>query len=79
MKSYVYVKLNVVVYLLDIETCSSIGEVDFQLSPVFLASTSLAKHTLVDCDDIVCLATLMNIIRKSNPLNPEPFVTRASI
>ena len=71
MKSYV--KPNVVVDFLDIETCSSIGEVVFQLSPVFLASTGLADHTLVACEttlvqvlvltDVVWLAILVNIIR----------------
>ena len=45
-----YVKPNVVVDFPDIETCSSIGEVVFQLSPVSLASTSLANHTLVACE-----------------------------
>ena len=45
MKSYL--KPNVVFDFLDIENCSSISEVVFQLSPVLLASTSLANHTLV--------------------------------
>ena len=44
MKSYV--KPNIVVDFLDIETGSSIGEVVFQLSSIFLTSTSLANHTL---------------------------------
>ena len=71
---YNYTKPNVVVEFLDIERCSSIGEVVFQLSLVFLVS--LVNHTLVACEttlvkymytylslaDIVCLAFLMSII-----------------
>ena len=53
MKSYV--KPNVVGDFLDNETCSSIGEVVFQPSPVLLTSTSLASHTLVACKGLhVC-------------------------
>ena len=44
-----YVKPNVVGDFLYIETCSSIGEVVLQASPVFLISTSFASHTLVAC------------------------------
>ena len=47
MKSYM--KPDVVVEFLDIETCSSNGKVVFQLSPVLLVSASLANHTLVAC------------------------------
>ena len=43
-------KPNVVVDFLDIEMRSSISEVVFHLSPVFLASTSLANHILVTCE-----------------------------
>ena len=45
MKSYM--NPNVAVDFLDIETCSSIGEAVFQLSPVFLVSASVTNHTLL--------------------------------
>ena len=56
-KMKIYVKPNIVGGFLDIETCSSIGEDVLQPSPVFLASTSLASHTLVACQ-----STLVHIL-----------------
>ena len=52
-------KPNVAVGFLDIETCSSIGEVVFQLSPVYLASTSLANHTVLACETALLVYVLV--------------------
>ena len=45
-----YGKPKVVGDFLAIDTCSSIGEVAFQPSPVFLASSCLTSHILVACE-----------------------------